>query len=321
MTVCLSLVVITGFVGQVSLAQVTLAGAAGFVVSHMIVRAGVGFPWGPIIGSIAAVVVGLIVGASALRIRGASLAVVTLAGVVAIEQFGFANSRWGAGASGSPVEQPQLFGFDIGFSAGFRGLDGKVPSPVLGFVYLVVVIALCLLVAQIRRSVLGQQMLAIRANERAAAAAGVNVARVKVAAYAISSFIAGTAGWMYAYNFGSVSAARFGILIALAFVAFAYIGGITMVSGAVIGGLVATEGLVPYFFETQLSISGNWTLLVGGLILIVTLIQNPEGIAGTTYRKRQAKRRAAAASKAAATGGQATAPAPVASGSMSAAGD
>jgi branched-chain amino acid transport system permease protein len=315
--VCLSLVVITGFVGQVSLAQVTLAGVAGFAVSHMIVRAGVGFPWGPLVGSLAGVVVGLIVGASALRVRGASLAVVTLAGVVAIEQFGFANSRWGAGASGSPVEQPALFGFDIGSSAGFRGLDGKVPSPVLGFLYLLVVIALCLLVAQLRRSVLGQQMLAVRANERAAAATGVNVARVKITAYAISSFIAGTAGWMYAYNFGSVSAARFGILIALGFVAFAYIGGITMVSGAVIGGLVATEGLVPYFFQTQLNISGNWTLLVGGLILIVTLIQNPEGVAGTTYRRRQAKRRAAIAAAAAASSEQATGRAPVDSESMS----
>ena len=95
---------------------------------------------------------------------------------------------------------------------------------------------------------------------------------------------------MYAYNFGSVSAARFGILIALGFVAFAYIGGITMVSGAVVGGLVATEGLIPYTIEEALNISGNWTLLVGGVILIVTLIQNPEGIAGTTYRKRMAAR-------------------------------
>jgi branched-chain amino acid transport system permease protein len=292
MAVCLSLVVITGFVGQVSLVQVTLAGVSGFVVSHMIVDAGIGFPWGPLAGSVAGVVVGLIVGASALRVRGVSLAVVTLAGVVAIEQFGFANSRWGAGPSGSPVEQPSLFGVDLGTSASFRGLDDKVPSPVLGFVYLVVVIALGLLVANLRRSVLGQQMLAVRANERAAAAAGINVARVKITAYAISSFIAGTAGWMYAYNFGSVSAARFGFLIALGFVAFAYIGGITMVSGAVIGGLVATEGLVPYFFEELLGISGNWTLLVGGLILIVTLIQNPEGIAGTTLRKRRAATRA-----------------------------
>ena len=293
--VCLSLVVIAGFVGQVSLAQVTLAGVSGFVVSHMIVNAGIGFPWGPLVGSVAAVAVGLVVGASALRVRGVSLAVVTLAGVVAIEQFGFANRRWGAGVSGSPVEQPTLFGLEIGSSASFRGVDGKVPSPMLGFVYLTVTIGLCLVVAQLRRSVLGQQMLAVRANERAAAATGINVARVKIIAYGISSFIAGTAGWMYAYNFGSVSAARFGFLIALGFVAFAYIGGITMVSGAVIGGLVATEGLVPHFFEDLLGISGNWTLLVGGLLLIVTLIQNPDGVAGNMYRKRRLKRKAAMA--------------------------
>lgn len=297
MVVCLSLVVITGFVGQLSIAQVALAGVSGFAVSHMIRSAGIGFPWGPIVGSIAAVIVGLIVGASALRIRGASLAVVTLAGVVAIEQFGFANSSWGAGPAGSPVDQPTLFGFKLGTNAGFRGLDGNLPSPVPGFMYLLVVIALGVLVAQLRRSVLGQQMLAIRANERAAAAAGINVARVKIIAYAISSLIAGTAGWMYAYNFGSVSAARFGILIALGFVAFAYIGGITMVSGAVIGGLVATEGLVPYFFKQKLHISGNWTLLVGGVLVIVTLIQNPEGVAGTTYRKHMASKRAKAAAR------------------------
>jgi len=297
MVVCLSLVVITGFVGQVSLAQVTLAGVSGFVVSHMVVSAGIGFPWGPLAGSLAAVLVGLIVGASALRVRGPSLAVVTLAGVVAIEQFGFANRRWGAGASGSPVKQPTLFGADLGSNASFRGIDGKVPSPMLGFVYVAVVIGLCLLVSQIRRSVLGQQMLAVRANERAAAATGINVARVKIIAYGISSFIAGTAGWMYAYNFGSVSAARFGFLIALGFVAFAYIGGITMVSGAVVGGLVATEGLVPHFFQNLLGISGNWTLLVGGLLLIVTLIQNPDGVAGSTYRKRQLKQKAARASE------------------------
>jgi branched-chain amino acid transport system permease protein len=103
---------------------------------------------------------------------------------------------------------------------------------------------------------------------------------------------------MYAYNFGSVSAARFGILIALGFVAFAYIGGITMVSGAVVGGLVATEGLIPYTIEEAFNISGNWTLLVGGLILIVTLIQNPDGIAGTTHRKRMAAKRAKAAAAA-----------------------
>jgi branched-chain amino acid transport system permease protein len=289
--VCLSLVVITGFVGQASLVQVTLAGVAGFTVSRLAVSSGIGFPWGPLIGTVAAVVIGLVVGASALRVRGVSLAVATIAGVVAIEQFGFTNPSWGAGSTGSPVTQPSLFGVDLGSNASFRGIDGKLPSPVLGFVFVFAVVALCLLVANLRRSTLGQQMLAVRSNERAAAAAGVNVTRVKVAAYAISSIIAGTAGWMYAYNFGSVSAGRFGFLVALGFVAFAYIGGISMVSGAVVGGLFVTQGLVPYFFQQKLEISDSWAPFVGGLLLIFTLLQNPDGVAGTTYKKVMLKKR------------------------------
>jgi branched-subunit amino acid ABC-type transport system permease component len=290
--VCLSMVVVIGFVGQVSLAQVALAGVSGFVVSRLIVHAGVGFPWGPLAGSFGAAFLGLIIGVSALRVRGVSLAVVTIAGAVAIEQFGFNNSTWGAGSYGSPVAPPHLGGLNLGSQASFRGLDGNIPSPILGFVYTGVVVLLCLFVANLRRSSLGQKMLAVRSNERAAAAAGTNVAYVKFAAYALSSFIAGTAGWMYAYNFGSVTAARFGILIALSFVAFAYIGGITMVSGAVFGGLIATEGLFSHFIESVFGLSGNWLLLFGGLVLIVNLIAFPEGAAGSSYRKKQLRKRA-----------------------------
>jgi branched-chain amino acid transport system permease protein len=290
--VCLSLVVITGFVGQVSLAQVALAGVAGFTVSRLIVEAGVGFPWGPLAGCFAATLLGLLIGVSALRVRGVSLAVVTLAGAVAIEQFGFQNTTWGAGSYGSPVEQPTLGGVNLGSTASFRGLDGNIPSPILGFVFVGVVVLLCLFVAHLRRSHLGQRMLAVRSNERAAAAAGINVARVKFAAFALSSFIAGMAGWMYAYNFGSVNAARFGILIALSFVAFAYIGGITMVSGAVFGGLVATEGLFSHLIESVFGISGNWLLLFGGLVLILNLVAFPEGVAGNSYKKKQLRKSA-----------------------------
>ena len=171
-------------------------------------------------------------------------------------------------------------------------MDGKIPSPVLGFLFLGVVVLLCLFVANLRRSGLGQRMLAVRSNERAAAATGINVAHVKFIAFGVSSFIAGTAGWMYAYNFGSVNAARFGILIALSFVAFAYIGGITMISGAVLGGLFATEGLFPHLLESVFGLSGNWLLLFGGVVLILTLILNPEGVAGTSYKKKQLRRKA-----------------------------
>jgi len=298
MTICLSYVVITGFIGQVSLMQIALAGASGFVVSHLFKDAGVGFPLAAIAGVLAATVLGFVAGASALRVRGVSLAVVTLAAAVAIEQFGFANSTWGAGATGSPVPELKLAGIDLGTRASFRGLDGNLPSPILGFVVLATVIVLGLLVANLRRSGLGQRMLAVRSNERAAAAAGINVRNTKFAAYAISSFIAGVGGTLYGYSLGSVSAERFGILIALGFVAFAYVGGITMVSGAVFGGLIATSGLVPHIFEAELGISGTWTLLVAGITLILNLILFPDGVAGSRYQK---KKLAAAAEAGAAT--------------------
>ena len=67
-------------------------------------------------------------------------------------------------------------------------------------------VGLCLLVATVRRGNLGQRMLAVRSNERAAAAAAVDVRNVKLIAFGISAFIAGMAGTLYAYNFGSVSA-------------------------------------------------------------------------------------------------------------------
>ena len=101
--ICLSFVVIAGFVGQVSLVQVALAGAAGFTVSHMAEDFGIYFPVGAVIGIAVATALGFLIGVSALRVRGVTLAVVTLAAAVAIEQFGFTNSTWGAGSTGSPA--------------------------------------------------------------------------------------------------------------------------------------------------------------------------------------------------------------------------
>ena len=161
-------------------------------------------------------------------------------------------------------------------------------------------------VANLRRTTLGQRMLAVRANERAAAAAGINVRNVKLAAFAISSFIAGLSGALYGYNFSSVTVNRFSALTALSLIALAYVGGITMVSGAIFAGLISVEALFPYALEKWLDINGNYALLFAGLALIVTLIQNPDGVAGATYRKHQARlrRRAAEAGGALAPAGE-----------------
>jgi branched-chain amino acid transport system ATP-binding protein len=99
------------------------------------------------------------------------------------------------------------------------------------------------------------------------------------------------AGGLYAYNFGSVSYTRFGALAALGLIAFTYFGGITMVSGAIIAGVGATEGLLPHAFDDFLGLSGTWALLIGGFALIVTLIVHPEGIAGAGYERKRKKRR------------------------------
>jgi branched-chain amino acid transport system permease protein len=264
----------------VSIVQVALAGVAGFTVSKLAVHAGIGFPLGPLIGAMAATAVGLVTAVSALRVRGVNLAVVTLAAAVAIEAFVFANPTIGGGQSGAPVPSPHLFGINLGPTADFPINGDTLPSPVFGMVCVLAVVVMGTLVASLRRSELGQRMLAVRSNERAAAAAGIDVRAVKLAGFGVSSFIAGVAGALYAYNFGSVTAGRFGIVTALGFVAFAYLGGITTVSGAVLGGMLVTEGLVIHAVNRWFGVPIAYQLLIAGLALILTIMFNPQGIAG-----------------------------------------
>ena len=291
----LSLVLVTGFVGQVSVMQLALSGASGLVVSHLAVNAGVGFPLALVAAAAAATVVGLIAAVPALRVRGVTLAVVTLSAAVAIASFGFDNSTWGAGLTGAPVPQPTLLGFNLGNAAGFKGADGLLPSPVLGFVILAFAVLLCMLVANVRRVGLGQRMLAVRSNERAAAAVGINVRNVKLTAFAVGAAIAGLAGALYGYNFGGISANRFSALTALSLIAFAYIGGITMVSGALLAGFMAVEGISQYALQKWFGIDGTWAILFAGIALIANVVFAPAGGAGMMYQKKMYKRRMAAA--------------------------
>jgi branched-chain amino acid transport system permease protein len=256
------------------------------------VKAGIGFPFAPIIGVLFTTLLGVVIAVGALRVRGVQLAVVTLAAAVAMGSFWFINPDIGAGVSGAPIDQPSLFGINLGNDAGFRGLDGQRPSPVLGYMILGVAVLTCIFVANLRRSGLGQRMLAVRSNERAAAASGIHVARVKIAAFAISSFIAGVAGALYAYNFGSVSAIRFSAIAAFTLIAFAYVGGITMVTGALIAGIFTVSGLGDWFTTKVIGVSGVWLLLFGGWAVLSNVVLMPEGIAGGLRKKRIAKRRA-----------------------------
>jgi branched-chain amino acid transport system permease protein len=292
--VCLSLVVIIGFVGQISLLQVALAGVSGFVISKLSGGLGIGFPVGLFAGVVAAVAFGVVTGLPALRVRGVNLAIVTLAGAQALYSFGFEDARWGGGLSTLPVGSPHLLSLNLGPSADFP-INGGVPSPVFGFVCAAATILCAVLVACVRRSGLGRQMLAVRSNERAAAAAGVNVATVKLKAFALSSGIAGLAGGLYAYNFGAVGAGQFSLLLAITFIAFAYIGGITSVRGAVLAGLGVSEGVFGHALDKWVDIPGDWQVLLGGVFMVLILVRSPGGLAAlpppwhrltTRYRDR-----------------------------------
>ena len=281
--ICLSVVVITGFVGQISLAQMAFAGISAFLVSKLSYEHGWPFPWPIFVGAFVAAAVGLLVALPALRVRGVNLAIVTFAFAVAIDDMLFKNNSVNGGYNGAPVKapdwvnpyRPAKYHF-LGFTFG----DGKQPNPMTAIFCLIAAVILCYLVANIRRSTTGRQMLAMRSNERAAAAAGVNVSRTKLLAFGISAFIAGIGGAVIAYRSGNVTADKFDYRQSLLFFAFAYLGGIASVTGAIAGGFLVAGGLVFTFLESSLNVPTEFTLMLGGLGLILSAILNPEGIAG-----------------------------------------
>jgi branched-chain amino acid transport system permease protein len=227
--------------------------------------------------------VGIVVAMPALRVRGVNLAIVTLAFAVAVDKVVFSNKSINGGFVGAKVNAPKLIvePRDVSFRIlGVKAGDGMQPNPMTSVFCLVVVVILCYAVANIRRSATGRRMLATRSNERAAAAAGVNVSGTKILAFAISAFIAGVGGAVIAYRSGSVTVDKFAYTQSLTFLAFAYIGGIASVFGAVSGGFLVAGGLVFTFLERVLHVPSEFTLILGGLGLIFASIRNPEGIAG-----------------------------------------
>jgi branched-subunit amino acid ABC-type transport system permease component len=271
----LSFVVITGYTGQVALAQWTLAGVSGFTLSGLTSNWGVPFPLAPLLAALLAAGVGTIAGIPAVRVRGLSFAVVTLALAVAVQGLVFANSSFNGGAGGAQVAKPTLFGLDLS-----AGVGRDFPRVEFGLVCLVVLVLAASSVALLRRSTLGIAMLTVRSNERAAAASGINVTAVKLLAFAISSFLAGLAGSLYAYHQSVVSSASFDLFVGLGLFAAVFLGGVTSVSGGICAGFLAAHGL-GYVVMERAGATGRWYDLAGGIGLVIAVIAHPSGMAGT----------------------------------------
>jgi branched-subunit amino acid ABC-type transport system permease component len=272
--IALSSVVLTGYVGQISLAQLAFAGLAGFTTAKLTVAAGIPFPWAPMLAIAITTGVGILVGLPAVRVRGMTLAVVTAGAALAIEELVFKSEALG-GLNRQRVPPPGLFGIDLGFFV--TGRDNFRPA--FGLFVMTILVVTFVAVANLRRSPTGLKWLAVRANERAAAAAGVNVTGTKLSAFAVSSLIAGIGGVLLAYR-GSLAPQSFTVFGALALLAITYLGGIASISGAVVAGLLFSGGVFTHLGGGATGSQSDFAFAISGIALVVVAVLYREGISG-----------------------------------------
>ncbi|HEU5082488.1 MAG TPA: ABC transporter permease [Acidimicrobiales bacterium] len=279
-----SLVILTGWTGQISLGQYAIAGvgsavAGGLAANHQWDFFGAVFT-GAMVGALVAVLVGL----PALRIQGLFLAVTTLAFAFAVE--GFVLKReffgWLLPEDGAFVSRPNLWGrIDLESSSELGPLtilpDAKFYYVCLAFLLLAVAMA-----RSLRKNRTGRILIGARDNGRLVQAFGVNLAATRMAAFAVSGFIAGMAGSLLAYQNTVFSPGGFTADKSVELFVMSVIGGVGSIAGAVLGAIyVVGLPLLPGLRDIEFV-----QFLTTGLGLLVLLMVLPGGLAEGVYRVR-----------------------------------
>jgi ABC-type branched-subunit amino acid transport system ATPase component/ABC-type branched-subunit amino acid transport system permease subunit len=272
----LSTVVLTGYAGQLSIAQFGLAGVGAYVAGRLADAQRWPFELALVAGVAAAMLVGLLFGLPALRTRGVNLAVVTFGLGFALHQVLFSNSDYTGGEFQTRIDAPTFFGFDV---EPVQRKDNYFVLVALAFVVAAVA------VANIRRGQTGRRFLAVRTNERAAAAVGVSVFRTKLFAFVLSAGIAGLGGVLFGFSYPTVqfqelfeSGASISVLVTTV------IGGVGYVLGPLVGSVLAPGGVGELFFDTSSAASADsqsWVRylpLITGVLLVLTLIGSQHGV-------------------------------------------
>jgi len=240
-----SLMVLTGFAGQISLGHAGFIAIGAFTMGLMGERYGLPF-WilMPLAGLIAAVV-GVAIGFFALRLKGLHLAIVTV-GLLYLVRHVLVLPSMAGGLSTAQKVPIYLFPGETAKSAA----EIKVPmdyGPItlffeqkMYFIFLAITIVVCYWAKNLARSNAGRAMMAVRDHDLAAATLGVNPAKAKLQAFAISSFLAGIAGAMYGMLFGNISVDNFHLDMSVHYIAMIVIGGIGSVMGAICGAIAVT---------------------------------------------------------------------------------
>jgi branched-chain amino acid transport system permease protein len=291
--VAVSLVVLTGWAGQISLGQFGLVGAGGAVAGGIVANHNIDFFAALAIGAVAGAVAAVLIGLPAVRIQGLYLAVTTLAFGYAMQNYVLNTSYWIGrhllpGSQAARVVRPKLYGrIDLD-----NPLDGK-PF----YFTCVILLLLCMASAlsfRARRS--GRVLIAMRDNQRAAASYAVNPVRTRLAAFAVSGGFAGLAGVLFVYLQHDVIPGTFGPVPSIAVFLAACVAGLTSLYAAVTG-VILFEALVlflPDLYRGNTTLVTIMPLLLTGPLLVLNLYLNPGGLSEVAFGVRDSFLRRAA---------------------------
>ncbi len=274
----LSVVVLTGYTGQLSLAQFALAGIGSFTAGKLAAAHGWRFEPALLVGVLVAMVIGLVFGLPALRTRGVNLAVVTFGLGFAVFVLVFSNSSYTENARVAPDDLSFL-----GLQVDPVGHPRSYALLCLAFLVLA-----ALAVANLRRGRTGRRLLAVRTNERAAAAIGVNVFEAKLYAFTLSAGIAGLGGVLLGFsNSAILYQSLFRSDSSISVLVLTVIGSTGYLAGPMVGSLLASGGVVTLTSSGEpvnaaVQASSTWQdklPIATGILLLVVLILNQNGVA------------------------------------------
>jgi branched-chain amino acid transport system permease protein len=262
----LSVVVLTGWAGQVSLGQMAFVGVGASVGAWATVEQG----WEPFTSMLVAGVLGaavaVLVGLPALRLRGLYLAVTTLAISIAASEWIFSNRAVDWIPEGR-FERPKLL-YRLSLDSPLR----------LYYFALVVLVLMGIVLRRLRKTRTGRVLVALRDNESGVVAFGVNATRVKLSAFAVSGCIASVAGVVLVIHQAAFRQQSYGADESLLVFSATVVGGLGSLLGAVLGSVFqrGSQWLLP----------APWSVLATGVGVLVVLLAAPDGLGGIVFRLR-----------------------------------
>lgn len=263
----LSVVVATGYAGELSLAQYAVAGLGALAAAQAASALGLPFPIALIIGAAAGLCAGVVIGLLSLRVRGDVVAIITVGLALAVQALVLENPAITGGISGISVPSPSLLGLSV---------DAVEHPERFALVCAVILILGALIVANVRRGAAGRRMLAMRSGERAASSLGISVRGARLYALAVAGGLAGLAGALLAFRAPSLTFDGFTVDASMTLLGAVVLGGVGYIAAGVVGGFAVTGGFVYYL----MTLSGwqQFLPLLLGLALLVNLVLVPDGV-------------------------------------------